>query len=108
MVSQHGWLLLVSIVGFWSDKRVVVDALFGNSIHIAYCINVLVLSTVDWWQIVLVDRLINDLKLPVWLWSIEIRKLSISLLFKSIHTSDSKLIFKHLLSGSTIISLLIS
>lgn len=72
MVSQHSWLLLMSIVGFRSYKRVVVNTLFGNSIHIVDCIIVMLLSAVDWRQIILVDRLIYDLKLPVRLWSVEV------------------------------------
>lgn len=57
----------------------------------------------------MVDGLIYDLELPVRLWSVTVGiEVGIPLLFELIFTSDSKLIFKHLLSGSTVVSLLVS
>lgn len=57
----------------------------------------------------MVDGLIYDLELPVRLWSVTVGiEVGIPLLFELIFTSDSKLIFKHLLCGSTVVSLLVS
>lgn len=57
----------------------------------------------------MVDGLINNLELPVWLWSVIVGiEVGIPLLFELIFTSDSKLVFKHLLCGSAVVSLLVS
>ena len=108
MISKHSRLLLVSIVSLGSYESIVVITLFRYSIH-GHSLVILILSTIDRRQIVLVDGLINNLELPVWLRSIVgVRELCIPLLFELIFTSDSKLVLKHLLGGSTVVSLLVS
>lgn len=93
------------MVILWSNERIVV-IIFRNSIYVVHTLVELIIDTIYRRQI-LVYGLIYDLELPIRsiLGSSE---LGIPLLFELILTSDSKLIFKHLLSGSTVVSLLVS
>lgn len=112
MISQHCRLLLVTIVSLRGYECIVVITLFRYGIHVVHTmvILILILSAIDRRQIILVDGLINNLELPVWLQRsiVGARELGVPLLFELILTSDRKLILKHLLGGSTVVSLLVS